>query len=48
MTRKQSKQSREGKHILHDTKLGRNCKILPFEFSKIVKDKKEKFDKRYL
>ena len=31
----------------NETNLARNCKILPFEFSNIVKDKKGKFDKRY-
>ena len=33
---------------MHQAKLARNYKILPFEFSKIVKDMKGKLDKAYL
>jgi len=33
---------------IHQAKLARNYKILAFEFSKIVKDIKGKFDRVYL
>lgn len=33
--------------IHHQAKLARNYKILPFKFSKIVKDMKRKIDKVY-
>ena len=45
MTAKQSEQSREREltgFYLHHAKLARNDNILPFEFSKIVKDMKGK------
>ena len=52
MATKQSEQSRERLQVIfpqlkctiHQAKLARNYKILPFEFSKFVKDMKEKFD----
>jgi len=50
MTTKQSEQSRERvfPSMTHQGKLARNCKILPFEFSKIEEVLKGKFYKAYL